>query len=260
MTIGPWTHTSPGGMGASIREALAWFDSHDGGAPGGNPGVRLFVMGSGRWVELPDWPPPATAQRWHLQADGGLATAAPVDSAPDRYRFDPSDPTPGIGGPSLDARNAGRKDQARREDRRDVLTYTGAPMERDMTVAGPLTADLWLRSSLAHTDVSVRLCVVSAKGRSDNLSDGYVRLRPEDVTAGADGTFHVRISMWPTAVTFRPGERVRLQVASGAHPLFARNLGTGEPIGQGRATSSADQEVFHDPGHPSAIELPVSPL
>ena len=47
-----------------------------------------------------------------------------------------------------------------------------------MTVAGPLRVDLWFRSSLQHTDVSVRLCVVSAKGRSDNLSDGYLRLAP----------------------------------------------------------------------------------
>jgi predicted acyl esterase len=92
------------------------------------------------------------------------------------------------------------------------------------------------------------------------LSDGYLRLRPGDVTAAADGALHLRVDMWPTAVTFRHGERVRLQVASGAHPLFARNLGTGEPIGQGRATKSADQEVFHDPERPSAVELPVSPI
>jgi putative CocE/NonD family hydrolase len=260
MTIGPWTHASPGGLGMSIRDALAWFDSHRGEASTARPGVRLFVMGGRRWVDVPDWPPPADVQRWHLQADGELSTTPPVESAPDHFRFDPSDPTPGIGGPSLDFRNSGRKDQARREQRSDVLTYTSTPMDRDMTVAGPLSVDLWLRSSLRHTDVSVRLCVVSTKGRSDNLSDGYRRLRPEDVTAGEDGTLHVRVDMWPTAITFRRGERVRLQVASGAHPLFARNLGTGEPIGQASTIKTADQEVFHDPGHPSAIELPVSPI
>ncbi len=258
MTIGPWTHASPAGMGTSIREALQWFDSHRGPAPPGRPGVRLFVMGSRRWVEVPDWPPPAEVQRWHLQPNGGLSTALPVECGPDRFRFDPSDPTPGIGGPSLDFRNAGRKNQARREQRRDVLTYTSAPMERDMTVVGPLRVDLWFRSSLAHLDVSVRLCVVSVKGRSDNLSDGYRRLRPEDGSSGANGMRHVRVEMWPTAVTFRRGERVRLQVAGGAHPLFARNLGTGEPIGEGRASKAADHQVFHDPEHPSAIELPVS--
>ncbi|HUJ67773.1 MAG TPA: CocE/NonD family hydrolase [Acidimicrobiales bacterium] len=260
MTIGPWTHTSLGGMGTSLREALAWFESHDGASPSGIPGVRLFVMGSRRWVEVPDWPPPADVQRWHLHPNGGLTADPPVESTPDRFRFDPSDPTPGIGGPSLDFRNAGRKNQARREQRSDLLTYTSAPMVRELTVAGPLTVDLWFRSSLPHTDVSVRLCVVSAKGRSDNLSDGYVRLRPGDISPAPDGALHVRVGMWPTAVTFRPGERMRLQVASAAHPLFARNLGTGDPIGQASTTKAAEQEVFHDPGRPSAIELPVSPI
>jgi len=257
MTIGPWTHVSPGGFAASMREALAWFDLHSGAAANVPPGVRLFIMGSRRWVELAEWPPPADVQSWHLQPDGRLSTAAPVESAPDRFLFDPRDPTPGIGGPSLDFRNAGRKNQARREQRSDVLTYTSAAMEQDMTVAGPLTVDLWFRSSLQHTDVSVRLCVVSTRDRSDNLSDGYLRIRPDDVTADADGTLHVRVDMWPTAVTFRRGERIRLQVASAAHPLFARNLCISEPIGQGRDARTADQEVFHDPEHPSAIQLPV---
>jgi putative CocE/NonD family hydrolase len=129
-----------------------------------------------------------------------------------------------------------------------------------MTVAGPLTVDLWLRSSLEHTDVSVRLCVVSVKGRSFNVSDGYRRLRPGDVSPAADGTLHLHVDMWPTAITFRRGERVRLQVASGAHPLFARNLGTGEPVATASRMQAADQQVFHDPGHPSAVELPVSPI
>lgn len=260
MTIGPWTHTSPAGMAASIREALAWFDSHTdaGAAARPSPRVRLFIMGSRRWVEVPDWPPPSTVERWYLQPGGRLDPVLPTGSPPDRFRFDPADPTPGIGGPSLAMRNAGRKDQRGREQRSDVLSYTSEPMSRDMTVAGPLTVDLWFRSSLEHTDVSVRLCVVSRKGRSFNVSDGYRRLRPGDVSRGSDGTLHVHVDMWPTAMTFRHGERVRLQVASGAHPLFARNLGTGEPIATASRMQAADQQVFHDPAHPSALELPVS--
>jgi putative CocE/NonD family hydrolase len=262
MTIGPWTHTSPNGMATSFRDALAWFDNHTdpGAALDSSPGVRLFVMGSRRWVEVTDWPPPAAVERWYLQPQGRLASALPADSPPDRFRFDPADPTPGIGGPSLDIRNAGRKDQRCREQRPDVLSYTSAPMNRDMTVAGPLTVDLWLRSSLEHTDVSVRLCVVSVKGRSFNVSDGYRRLRPGDVSPASDGSLHVHVDMWPTAITFRRGERLRLQVASGAHPLFARNLGTGEPVATASTMQAADQQVFHDPGHPSAVELPVSPI
>ena len=34
-----------------------------------------------------------------------------------------------------------------------------------------------------------------------------------------------------TAHRFRAGHRIRLQVSGGAHPRYARNLGTGEPPG-----------------------------
>ena len=262
MTIGPWTHTSLRWLPTSIRESLAWFDGHSesGATPDLAPGVRMFVMGSRRWVNVPDWPPPATIENWYLQPDGGLSPTPAADSTPDRFRFDPSDPTPGIGGPSLDTRNAGRKDQRHREQRSDVLTYTSEQVARHITVAGPVAVDLWFRSSLEHNDMSVRLCVVSTKGRSYNISDGYRRLQPEDISSASDGTRHMRIAMWPTAVTFRPGERVRLQVASAAHPLFNRNLGSGEPIATAATMRAADLEVFHDSGHPSALELPVSPI
>ena len=66
--------------------------------------------------------------------------------------------------------------------------------------------------------------------------------------------------MWPTANTFRAGHRIRLQVSSGAHPLFNRNAGTGEPLASGANLRSADQEVFHDARRPSSISLHVVPL
>jgi hypothetical protein len=124
-------------------------------------------------------------------------------------------------------------------------------------VVGPLTATLHLRTSLEHADFHVRLCDVSAKGKSTNISDGIVRITPGQVTKDVDGVFTLDISMWPTANTFRAGHRVRLQVSSGAHPLFARNLGLGERLGSGKAMQAADQEVWHDPAHPSSLLLPV---
>ena len=75
-----------------------------------------------------------------------------------------------------------------------------------------------------------------------------------------DGTLRVRVRMWPTAVTWDKGQRIRLQVAAGAHPLFARNLGGGEPLGSGTRLVAVNQEIFRDADHPSAIELPVSPI
>jgi len=84
-----------------------------------------------------------------------------------------------------------------------------------------------------------------------------VRVTPGSVQKEADGSFKLEIPMWPTANTFKAGHRIRLQVSSGAHPLYCRNAGTGEPLSTGSNLKSADQEVFHDDARPSCITLPV---
>jgi putative CocE/NonD family hydrolase len=262
LTIGPWSHVSPGVIAASLRDGLRLFDGQFGDGPHRLPrhGVSVFVMGARRWVELADWPPPFEEQAWYLGADGKLQRSPSAGITPDRYRYDPADPTPGIGGPSLNRSSAGPKDQREREDRADVLTYTSAPLLEDLTVIGPLRVDLHARSTLEHTDFFVRLCDVSPRGRSQNLSDGIVRLHPGQVTKAADGSFSVRISMWPTANTFRRGHRVRLQVSSGAHPLFVRNTGTGEPLASATGLNVADLEILHGAERPSALVMPVSEI
>jgi uncharacterized protein len=65
------------------------------------------------------------------------------------------------------------------------------------------------------------------------------------------------VRLWPTAHRFRRGHRIRVQVSSGAFPRYARNPGTGEPHATATRLVPADQEVYHDPAHPSAIVLPV---
>jgi hypothetical protein len=186
-----------------------------------------------------------------------LGAGPPDASAPDHYHYNPHDPTPAVGGAGLNIGTTGRRNQRRREVRHDVLSYTSPVLGEDLTVIGPLTATLYLRSSLEHTDFFVRLCDVTEKGRSINLSDGIVRLGPGSVEKDAEGVFKLEIAMWPTANTFRAGHRIRLQVSSGAHPLYCRNTGTGEPLATGANMRAADQEVFHDRARPSCLTLPV---
>lgn len=259
LTIGPWSHTSPGAGRQSIRDGVDWFDAHLRGVPAGRyqPAVRAFVMGSRRWVGLDDWPPPFTVERWHLQAGRGLSPAAAADGPPDRYRYDPADPAPGSGGPSLDPVRSGKRNQRRRESRADVMVYTGAALARDLTVAGPVNAEIWVRSTRPSFDVFVRLCAVAPSGKSFNVCDGLVR-----VAAGVAPAepVQVRVALWPTAHTFLAGHRIRLQVSSAAHPLYARNPGSGEPLGTAVTLHPGEQEIFHDPEHPSCIELPVSSI
>jgi putative CocE/NonD family hydrolase len=259
LTLGPWAHLSPDLAKGSLRDAVAWFRAHLLGDRRGlrDAPVRVFVMGTNTWRELPEWPPPAVAERWHLGAGGVLTTAPPGVSEPDRYRYDPADPTPSVGGSSLSV-EAGAKDNRALEARADVLVYTSAPLAADLTVMGPVRAEVFVASSLQHTDVFVRLCDVSPSGRSTNLSDGLLRLRPGAPPPDATGCRRVDVSLWPTAHCFRRGHRVRVQVSSGAHPRYARNLGTGEPLATGTTLVAADQTVFHDPARPSAVVLPVT--
>jgi putative CocE/NonD family hydrolase len=152
----------------------------------------------------------------------------------------------------------GARDNRELEARPDVLVYTSAALEQDVEVIGPVTADLYVRSSLDHTDFFARLCVVEPPGRSINLCDGIVRLTPGSQPApDADGIRHLRLDLWPTAYRFRKGQHLRVQVSSGAHPRFVRNLGAGEPLATATKMVIADQMVYHDQEHPSAFVLPV---
>lgn len=256
LTVGPWTHAGRpdllAGAGIALRETLGFGLAHARGEqPPERAPVRLFVMGEEAWRDFASWPPEGYApQRFHLHGGGSLAVDGPAESEPDRYRYDPADPTPAAGGVRM-APDAGRVDNAALEARADVLTYTTAVLEEDVEVVGDVSAEIWFRSSLPFADVFVRLCDVDPDGRSTNVCDGLTSLR------NAGDLAAVSVRMWPTAHRFRRGHRIRVQVSSGAFPRFARNPGTGEPHATATTLRAADQEVHHDPAHPSAIVLPV---
>jgi uncharacterized protein len=255
LTVGPWPHVSLESGGVATREALDFgLALARGEQPAQRDPVRLFVMGAETWRDFASWPPAGyAARRFHLQPDGGLAAEPPSGSAPDGYRYDPADPTPAVGGVrmSLSAK-AGRVDNTKLESRSDVLTYTTDVLKRDVEVIGEVGAEIWFRSSLADADVFVRLCDVDAKGRSTNVCDGLTSLN------NADRPVCATVRLWPTAYRFNRGHRIRVQVSSGAFPRYNRNPGTGEPRASAATLRPADQQVFHDPEHPSAVLLPVN--
>ncbi|HET8659031.1 MAG TPA: CocE/NonD family hydrolase, partial [Micromonosporaceae bacterium] len=240
---------------------LGFLTAHLNGGAGWLPEapVRVQVGGDGGWRALPEWPPPGrTARPWYLTAGGGLAPAAPAPSTPDTHRYDPADPTPSLGGPLLVAKLAGPVDNAPVEARPDVLTYTSAELTADVEVVGPVEALVHVRSTLPYFDVFVRLCDVDLRGRSWNVCDGLTRVVPGLPAADAEGVQPVRVELWPTAYRFARGHRIRVQVSGGAHPRYARNPGTGEPLGTATELRAGQREVFHDPRHASAVLLPVT--
>ncbi|MHB1836408.1 MAG: CocE/NonD family hydrolase [Solirubrobacteraceae bacterium] len=265
LVVGPWAHTSPGMLAAGLREGLGWMRAHlldDRRMLRGAP-IRLMVTGErpgGGWRDLARWPPASNDLLLFASAGGELRQAAhpegASDSGGDRYRYDPADPTPSLGGPVLLSRTP-VVDNSPLEARADVLTYTGPVLEHALEVIGYPSVRLWVRASQPHFDLFARVCDVDRAGVSRNVCDALQRV--DGSPRAADGTFEVSFQLWPMAHRFAAGHRIRLQVSSGAHPRYARNPGTGEDpltatLGSMRAV---EIELLRDAEHPSAVALPV---
>jgi putative CocE/NonD family hydrolase len=250
LTVGLWTHTQllTKGLATITRESLSWLDCHLRGttAQPRPSRVRVFVTGQG-WLNLRDWPPTTVQRTLYLQPGGGLDATPPSRTAPPAsFRYDPADPTPTIGGRLL-SRDGGYRNDDRLARRDDVLSFTGDPLTAEICVHGNPVVELGHTSDNPHVDVFVRVSQVDARGRSINVSDGYRRL-----TGGADT---VRIELDPIAHRFCAGSRIRVLVAGGCHPRYARNLGTGEPPLTGRQLKPATHMVRFGP---SRLVLPVA--
>ncbi|MCK6211624.1 CocE/NonD family hydrolase [Georgenia sp. EYE_87] len=230
LTVGPWTHSSfdVAGRSTIYRETLEWLDEHLAGtrhserpAP-----VRIHVTGagagSGQWRSLASWPPPARDTVLHLLPHGRLgprpaATGLPAAS----FTYDPAEPTPSLGGRMLTGSKAGyRRDDALAR-RSDVLAFTGPVLDAALEVVGVPTVELSHASDNPHADLFLRISDVDARGRSRNVSDGFLRLQGASPTPRI-----VRVELDAVAHRFAAGHRIRLLVAGGSFPWRNRNLGT----------------------------------
>jgi putative CocE/NonD family hydrolase len=217
--------------------------------------VRVQMMGINEWREFEAWPPATQTARYYLHQQH-LSTEEPAaNSTPDRYRYDPGDPTPTIGGAVIN-NQPGQQDNRLIERRDDVLCYTTLPLERALEIIGIVRLELYVRSSLEHADFFARLCDVTPAGESLNVCEGLLRIASGSGEVQADGSLRITVELWPTAYHFAPGHCLRLQVSNGAHPRWDRQLGTGESFVTATRMLCADQTIYHDRAHPSALILP----
>jgi putative CocE/NonD family hydrolase len=265
LIIGPWTHTDPGLVATGTRDGIAWLRAHllGDGRLVRESNVRVFVTGeavNGRWRNLESWPPPGTSQlRLWLADDRALSDREPgPGSGGDRYRYDPTDPTPSLGGPVLLSREPVVDNRAL-EARDDVLTYTTEPLPQALEAIGPVSVELFVRASAPYFDVFARVCDVDAAGVSWNVCDALDRVAPGRFEQLTDGSWRVAFQLWPTAHRFAAGHRIRLQVASGAHPRYARNPGTDDDPNVATRLVAVELEVLRDAKHPSAVTLSTQP-
>jgi putative CocE/NonD family hydrolase len=262
LTVGPWFHVSPELQYESLRDTLVWMNAHLRGDTSGlrDRPVRLHIGGRNEWRDFDAYPPGTPDfQIWHLHSNGVLSRRPVGSSPPDRYTYDPADPTPNVGGAIFAFTGMGPVDQAPLEARNDVLVYSSEPLFTDLTIVGNVRATIYARARHPDADLFVKLCDVDEAGRSINICDGIVRRTSGD-PAVPDDIWKLNIRLHATAHCFKRNHRLRIVVASGAHPRYARNTGTSEPFGSATTLVSNDIEIFHDHAHPSAIQLPVHEL
>ncbi len=242
-----------------------------------NP-VRIFVMGKNEWRDEPAWPLARARQTSYFlhsggkansaSGDGTLSTATPQRDAADTFIYDPSNPVPTVGGPlCCDSEHLapGPRDQKDVETRSDVLVYSTPPLDDDLEVTGPVTLDLFAKSSTVDTDFTAKLVDVGPNGFAQNLTEGILRARfrestvgePKPITPGQ--VYEYRIDMWSSSNVFLKGHRIRLEVSSSTFPRFDRNLNTGKSAADDSSFATATNTVLHDPEHPGALVLPVVP-
>jgi putative CocE/NonD family hydrolase len=243
LTIGPWKHLDLTRNAAPTvaQEGIAWIDRHLRGVGPEHPAMRLFLTGADEWIE-PAELPEATSE-WRVVAPGQIATAdeSAADGGVVEFTYDPADPTPVVGGRRIDA-TAGRFDNAELEKREDVLLFTAAAQVEDLDIVGLPLAEISLTSDNPHGDLFVRLCDVDEQGVSTNFADGITRL-DASVPAGRPQT--ARITLDPCAHRLLAGHRLRLQISGGAHPRFARHLGTAEPTETATTMRPSTRTVHH---------------
>lgn len=263
LTVGPWNHMeAPGGEGV-VKESFDWLEHYLAKKttvtkPVRQAPVRINVTGVDEWRWLPSWPPSTRPLELHLDTKSGqnslkLSEKTPTKTDQASFTFDPHDPTPSIGGPSLFG--GGYVDDSALAKRTDVLAFDTPPLEHDIEVLGRPHVELSHNSDNPHVDIFLRLCEVDhVKGSSRNISQVYKRLDPD---RGQSRT-KIELDLSDCAHHFRKGTSIRLLVAGGAFPLYRFNLGTGEDQMTGSVLRPARHTVHIGGSGGSKIVLPVS--
>jgi predicted acyl esterase len=280
LVAGPWVHIPWGDRAGASNfgpEALLdtdtillrWFNHwlKDSGEFSSEPRVRHFVLGENRWRHADEFPT-GTNHILYIRGDGKansrkgdglLSEASPVvDEACDVFVYDPEVPVMAPGGSGA----FGQFDQAALEMGNNLLVYTTEPLNQPLFVFGIPQVVLHCATSSAHTDFTAKLVRVRPKGVAEFICIGIARssFLFAETSYTADTVHRWQFSLEPTSCRFDAGDRIRLEIASSAFPLYDRNPATDVP--SCRATSwdweRSTQIVYHDGERRSALHLPVS--
>ena len=253
--------------------------------------ASTFQSGSNTWHTYDAWPPKtAKMTNLYLRADGTLSfdkgtgyrqyVSDPANPVP--YRQRPISPTY----PGGDWRTWEVADQRFVEDRPDVLTYVSAPLDHDVTVTGPVAAELVASTSGTDADFIVKLIDKYPENFQPPAWDSNAGPKPGEYARSMNG-YELPIAMevrrgryltsyehphalvaglettWPFSLrdhdhVFLKGHRIMVQVQSTWFPAIDRNPQKFVPsIYQATAADfvKSTQRVYAS----SHITLPVMP-
>jgi putative CocE/NonD family hydrolase len=286
LVIGPWLHGSIGqrsvgdldfGEAAEVdlhRLCLDWFNSCLGDGKVADHPVQLFVMGRNEWIYEREWPiARAEPTAFYLHSagransrcgDGVLSIHPPAAEHSDNYVYDPSNPFPY--GSELDWKQVGGPDdRSVVELRDDMLVYTSMAFDTPTLICGPVHVHLHAQTDAKDTDWTATLLVVRLDGIPIRLCDGAIRARfrhghDKEIFLAPGEIVEYVIDCWATCIELKPGERLRLEIASSAFGKYDVNCNGGGQIGKETISVVAQQRVYHDKSYPSHILLSVLPV
>jgi hypothetical protein len=269
-----------------------WYDHFLKGMDNGVEKTRVeyFVLGDNQWRSAAAWPPPeAVQQKWYLHSDGRanrsfpsgqLRREPPAESQPpDRYVYDPATPVPNW--MSFEQMQRWEDVQTFQwnmkdlEARPDVVTYTSAPLEHDLTLAGDILAVVYASTDVKDTDWWIHVSDVDREGRSNRLTLGSVRARfrnledpryrargsnferEERLSGNPDEVVQYQIGVKGVANTFRKGHRIRIAIMNALDNYTFPNSNTGGDEALVTETVAGRMAIHHSQLHPSHIVLPV---
>jgi putative CocE/NonD family hydrolase len=281
LIAGPWIHIPWGDRAgdANFGEAanfntdvllLRWFNHwlKRSGDFEAEPRIRYYALGANEWRTAAEWPAAADLPLYLHSAgnanarkgNGSLSRSAPEGEEPrDVFIYDPEVPVPAPGGPQA---LSGPFDQAAMEMGNNLLVYTSPPVARETAVFGRPRIALYAATSASHADFAAKIVRVMQSGRAEFLSIGIARSSWLfcDTNYAADAVHLWEFTLEPIAFVLAPGERLRLEVASSAFPLYDRNPSTDAPPQHADSWNwvRSTQQVLHTPAHPSTLYLPIA--
>jgi putative CocE/NonD family hydrolase len=281
LIAGPWVHIPWGERvgDANLGEAanldtdailLKWFDHwlKDSGSFAGEPRIRYFALGRNEWRAAQEWPAKAAYALYlssrgnanSRKGDGRLQQDLPDDDEPrDIFVYDPEVPVMAPGGPQA---LSGPFDQGAAELGNNLLVYTSVPATRETEIFGQPRIRLYAATSAAHADFTAKIVRVLENGRAEFVSIGIARsswlFRGEGYSA--DAIHKWEFTLEPVAFVLAPGERLRLEIASSAFPLYDRNPSTdvSPQLADNWNWARSTQQVLHSATYPSALYLPIA--